>query len=416
MRSPESDLWNRHLASGLFRGDSWPRSGFPGCRSMRILVLHNIVNPHMTPVFEAMARTPDVDLTVAYFAEREADRRWSDGSAPGFRATVLPGRQLNLWLRWDTLSFHINPGLGGFLSEARPDVVVNAGWSSPTNWHAFLHCRLRGIPHVLWAGSTRNEPSWRRTMARLPVKYLVRHSDAWAAYGTTSAEYLQELGAAPERVIRAYHCIDNARFLARCLQTRERVPAERKALGFEGRKVVLFVGRMLARKGADHLIQALASLTRERQDLALLMIGDGPMRGPWQQQAETTLPGVPVRCLGDLPLDQLPLYYQMADVFVLPSMEEVWGLVVNEAALAGLPIVVSTSCGAAADLVEPGANGYRVPAADVPALGDAVARVLRDEATRLRMGEASRRIVERCTPEKLAAALVRAAELATGRP
>lgn len=382
---------------------------------MRILVLHNIINPHMTPVFEAMARTPGVDLTVAYFAEREADRRWSDASPPRFRATVLPGRQLNLWLRWDTLSFHINPGLGAFLREARPEVVVNAGWSSPTNWHAFMHCRLRGIPHVLWAGSTRNEPSFRRTLARLPVKYMVRHSDAWAAYGTASAEYLQELGAAPERVIRAYHCIDNARFLTMCLQTRDRVPAERTALGFDGRKVVLFVGRMLARKGGDHLIQALSRLAQVRPDLALLMIGDGPMRAAWQQLAETTLPGVPVRCLGERALDQLPIYYQMADVFVLPSMEEVWGLVVNEAALAGLPVVVSASCGAAADLVEPGVNGYRVPATDVAALVDALARVLGDEATRLRMGEASRRIVERCAPEKVAAALVRATEVARRR-
>jgi glycosyltransferase involved in cell wall biosynthesis len=382
---------------------------------MRVLVLHNIVNPHMTPVFEAMSRTPGVELTVAFFAENEADRTWSAGGASTFHGVVLPGRQLNMLTRWDTLSFHVNPGLGRFLREARPDVVINAGWMSLSNWHAFIACRRRGIAHVLWAGSTRNEPSLQRTVTRPAVRYLVRHSDAWASYGSASADYLAELGAAPERIVPAYHCIDSARFLALCERTRPRVEAERSQLGLAGRPVILFVGRMLERKGGDTLIDAVARLHRQRPDVALLMIGDGPMRLAWQARAEAALPASAVRFLGSRPLDALPLYYQLADLFVLPSVEEVWGLVVNEAELAGLPVVVSETCGAAADLVEPGVNGYRVPPADVEALHRAVSDILHDAEQTRRMGRESRRVVERCSPPKVAAALLRAANLALHR-
>lgn len=379
---------------------------------MRVLVLHNIVNPHMTPVFEAMSATPGIDLTVAYFAESEADRTWQPSSASTVRSVILSGRQLNLLLRWDTLSFHVNPGFGRFFREAAPDVVINAGWMSLTNWHAFLTCGRRHIPHVLWAGSTRNEPSWQRTLTRPAVGYMVRHSDAWASYGSASADYLVELGAERSRVVPAYHCIDNGRFLELAARARPRVEAERAALGLTGRTVVLFVGRMLERKGGDDLIDALALRERDGAKLALVMVGDGPMRGAWQRRAAEKLRATEVRFLGNRPLDELPLFYQLADVFVLPSLEEVWGLVLNEAELSGLPVIASSACGATTDLVEPGVNGYRVAPGDVEALAATLGEITADPARMRRMGDESRRIVERCTPHKLAAALVTAAELA----
>jgi glycosyltransferase involved in cell wall biosynthesis len=378
----------------------------------RLLVLHNIVNPHMTPVFEAMSRTFGVDLTVAFFAEREADRTWAAGAPSTFRSVILPGRQLNLLLRWDTLSFHVNPGFGRFLRDCAPDVVINAGWMSLTNWHAFVACRRRGIPHVLWAGSTANEPSWQRSATRPAVRYLVRHSDAWATYGSASASYLASLGAAPDRIVPAYHCIDNARFVELLARTQPRVAATRAELELGDGRVILFVGRMLERKGGDDLIAATAELQRERSDVNLLFVGDGPMRARWQARAADCLRVGSFQFVGSRPLEELPLYYQLADVFVLPSLEEVWGLVVNEAELAGLPVVVSERCGAAADLVEPGVNGQRVHPGDVPALTAALREILRDETARRKMGSESRRIVERCAPAKVAAALVEAARLA----
>jgi glycosyltransferase involved in cell wall biosynthesis len=383
---------------------------------MRVLLLHNIVNPHMTPVFEAMSRTAGVELTVAFFAEREADRSWSAGSSSTFRSVVLPGRQLNLLLRWDTLSFHVNPGFGRFLRAQSPDVLINAGWMSLTNWHAFAACRRHHIPQVMWAGSTANEPSWQRTVTRPAVRYLVAHSNAWASYGSASADYLASLGAARERLVPAYHCIDNARFLALLAQTKPRVAAARSELGLTDGPVVLFVGRMLERKGGADLIAAVAELQRERPEVQLLFVGDGPLKAEWHARATELLRAGSFHFVGSRPLEELPLYYQLADVFVLPSLEEVWGLVVNEAELAGLPVVVAQTCGAAADLVQPGVNGHRFGAGDIGALTAALRDVLSNEPRRRQMGEASRRIVERCSPAKVAAALIEAAGLAVASP
>jgi 1,2-diacylglycerol 3-alpha-glucosyltransferase len=211
--------------------------------------------------------------------------------------------------------------------------------------------------------------------------------------------------------VPAYHCIDNARFVELLERTKPRVDATRSELGLGDGPVVLFVGRLLERKGGDDLIAAVAELQRARPDVRLVFVGDGPLRAEWEALAAVRLRSGTFRFAGSRPLDELPLYYQLADVFVLPSHEEVWGLVVNEAALAGLPVVVSETCGAAPDLVEPGVNGARVRPGDVPALAAALADILRADGARRRMGAESRRLVERCTPAKVAAALLEAASL-----
>jgi glycosyltransferase involved in cell wall biosynthesis len=116
--------------------------------------------------------------------------------------------------------------------------------------------------------------------------------------------------------------------------------------------------------------------------------------------------------VGDVVPNDLPSYYGLADVFVIPSLEEVWGLVINEAALASLPIVATSCCGAAADLLRADENGYLVPPGDAAALEKAMAKILADPARARHMGEVSRRLVERCTPAGVASTLAKAARLA----
>jgi glycosyltransferase involved in cell wall biosynthesis len=371
---------------------------------VRIILLHNIVNPHMTPAFEHLASLPGVELEVAYFAETEGERRWP--TLPGsFRSHILPGRQINLRLAWDTMSFHVNPGLERFLAERAWDVMINSGWSSISHWQGFRACRKLGRPHVLWAGSTEYEPSLMRTLTGPLVRYMVRHSQSWVSYGTTSARYLVSLGADDSRVVRAYHCIDNARFAERCAATREAAEVLRRELG--ERPVVLFVGRLVERKGCDVLLQACARLEKP---VTVVIAGDGVARAPWT--AEAARLGVDARFVGDVALDDLPRYYQAADLFVLPSLVEVWGLVLNEAALAGLPLVATRCSGAAEDLIVEGENGTTVTPGSVDELAAALDRLLSRRDRLVEMGVASRRIAERCSPEGVGEALARAARLA----
>jgi glycosyltransferase involved in cell wall biosynthesis len=121
-----------------------------------------------------------------------------------------------------------------------------------------------------------------------------------------------------------------------------------------------------------------------------------------------------VRFEGARSRDALVSHYAAADVFVLPSRSEPWGMVLNEAAAAGLPLVATEESGAAHDLVEPERNGYRVPAGDVAALREALARLAADPALRARFGVRSRELSRAFTPEAWADGVARAASRAGG--
>jgi glycosyltransferase involved in cell wall biosynthesis len=153
-----------------------------------------------------------------------------------------------------------------------------------------------------------------------------------------------------------------------------------------GKTVVLYVGYFVARKGLHHLIQAFQAVAGEHDVLAL--VGSGPqekqLRAMGHGDQRTIFPGY-------LEGAEKASWYAAADLFVLPTLHDPWGLVVNEAMAFGLPIIVTDAAGCARDLVQD--NGLVVPAGDVDALATALARLLPDEALRRAMGQRSQHII-----------------------
>jgi glycosyltransferase involved in cell wall biosynthesis len=143
--------------------------------------------------------------------------------------------------------------------------------------------------------------------------------------------------------------------------------------------VVLGVGRLVPEKGFDVLARACAEA-----GVDLVLAGDGPERERLQQFATI---------LGDLPEDELAPRYAEADVFALLSRHEPWGVVVNEAAASGLPLVLSDRVGAAYDLLREGENGFLVPPDDGAAAAVALKQLRDDPELRRRMGARSRELV-----------------------
>ena len=378
---------------------------------MRVLLLHNIVNPHMTAVFDRLGAMEGIDLRVAYFAATEGDRKWAEALDTKTSSHILPGKEFNLFTSWDYLSVHYNPGLRHWMREVAWDVLINSGWASPSQWQAFLECRKQRKPHVLWAGSTPLETSWRRSLTRPLVKYMVRNSDAWVSYGTASAQYLKQLGAG--EVLPSFHCVDNDRFLTRLEQTRPLRDQLRVQLGITGKRIVLYVGRLIERKGLEALVSAFRTVATRFPDAVLVLAGEGPIRAKLETQAGPSLQKQ-IHFVGNVKLDDLPAYYGLADAFVLPSLEEVWGLVINEAALASLPLIVTTCCGAAADLLRDGENGYLVMPGSSAALEEALLKLLSDPVRARQMGEESRRLVNRCSPDGVSTVLAQAVRRAAG--
>ncbi len=163
---------------------------------------------------------------------------------------------------------------------------------------------------------------------------------------------------------------------------------------FSGKIIFLFLGRVLKLKGLDTLIPVVKRLDTEGLPVCLIIGGDGPYL-PELKRKYNLADCKCIKCLGDVAREQVCKWYNCADVFVLSSYEDAWGLVVNEAALCRLPIVVSDAVGAGADLVKNGISGYSYPRKNQNELYDCLKHLACDESLRRKMGQESSRILKK---------------------
>jgi len=191
--------------------------------------------------------------------------------------------------------------------------------------------------------------------------------------------------------------------------------AERKAtLGLAGKRIVMFNGRLVPRKGTDVLLRAFAALKPDMPDAGLLLVGYGPEEAHLKELA-SALHVDDVHFTGHVHLQDLPGYYACADVFVLPSWGEPWGLVINEAMAAGLPVIATDQVGASVDLIRDGVNGYVVPACDLAALAHALRQVLGDPARAAQMGQQSAQMIAPVNFDAAAQGVLAAIRCAVGQ-
>ncbi|MGQ9501269.1 MAG: glycosyltransferase [Anaerolineae bacterium] len=155
---------------------------------------------------------------------------------------------------------------------------------------------------------------------------------------------------------------------------------------------LLFVGRLRYYKGLDALLRALVQVP----ETTLTIVGDGPMRAPWEALAGALQLGERVRFVGDVPDAELPEWYRQADVFVLPAnaRAEAFGTVLLEAMASGLPCVTTELGTGTSWIVQHGVTGLVVPPNDIPALVTALKQLHQDAALRRRLGQAGRARVE----------------------
>jgi glycosyltransferase involved in cell wall biosynthesis len=341
--------------------------------------------PYRSPLLDRVAAAEEIDLTVVYAARTVAGRTWT--VEPLHRAVFLDGVRvpgLRGVLRHD---YPVTLGIWRALRESRPECVVISGWSTFAAQAAIGWCRARGVPYVLLVESHDAGPKagWRRRVKQTVVPAVVKGAASVLVTGSLARESMEALGAAPERIRVFANTIDVARFAEHAdllAAERSRLRAS-SGLGPDETELVT-VARLAPEKGIDVLLRA-----ADRAGLGVLVVGEGPEQARLEGLAEEL--GVPVT-FASLPWDRVVEAYVTADVFALLSRHEPWGVVVNEAAACGLPLVLSERVGAARDLLRDGENGFLVPADDAGAAADALRRLAQDPELRRRMGARSREL------------------------
>jgi len=365
----------------------------PPVKKIKVALIHNIMSPYRVALFNHLAAVPQLALYIYFLASTDKSRKWEIPELSGkFTYKVLPGLTFNFHPNKDLFAYRINPSIAPELIRNKYDIIVSVGYASFTNHLAFLLCKIYRKPFVLCSESTINEPSLFRSVSLPLIKLIIRHSDALIAYGTRAKEYLIHLGAPSNRIFMAYNTVDTDFFKRESSKLRTEGRRLKGELGIENKSIILYVGQLIERKGIKYLLKAYSRLKREN-DVACLIVGDGPQRTELVDLC-TRENIKDVFFVGHKQLREMAGYYVISDIFVLPSTQEVWGLVLNEAMACGLPVVTTDKVGASVDLVKDGVNGYVVEAGHVEQLYQAMRKILSSPELKLSMGKKSQDVID----------------------
>jgi glycosyltransferase involved in cell wall biosynthesis len=337
----------------------------------------------------------DIDLLAGYDARfiSGADRR---GESTGFFSVVAP----QLWHEvrrgaFDALVVHGHTPAATLVAAAAAKVA-----RIPTFMRCETHLNLRrsGLKSLL-----------RRPLIGTYYRWL----DGVLAIGSANREFYRAMGVPDRQIFDMPYAVDNRRFITEArLVDNERQESRAKLGVKDDRPIVLYAAKFQRRKHPDDLLRAAALLNRERLVFHLVMVGSGEMETGLRALAQE-LPLKNIHFTGFVNQAELPRVYAACDIFVLPSEDETWGLAVNEAMCAGLPIVASSEVGCVPDLVHDGRNGRTFSAGNIGQLTDALRSLLTDPALRRCMGRASRQIIKRWSYAECQAGL-RAALVSAG--
>ena len=376
--------------------------------SVRLVILTEVIAPYRIPVFNALACRPGIDLHVIFLAETHAAlRQWRVYKDEiRFSYQVLPS-----WRgRFGGNDLLINWGLASALHKADPRVIICGGYNYAASWRALLWAKRRGVRFVLWSESNRYDARRGSRWVEFLKAYFLKRSDGFVVPGKASFEYLRALGSAEGSISTAPNAVDNDLFASQAKAVRLHSAEFREKLKLPSR-FILFVGRLVPGKGVFDLLEAYAKLDASlRSGVGLVFAGDGVSRAVLVENAKRINPGT-VCFPGFAQREDLAGFYALADVLVLPTHSDPWGLVVNEAMACGLPIIVSNVAGCSADLVENGWNGYVVAPEDSGKLSEAIDSVVRQPELRQQMSARSLARIQDYSPEACAAGLAAAAIL-----
>ncbi|MCA9050476.1 MAG: glycosyltransferase [Planctomycetaceae bacterium] len=342
---------------------------------LRVLVVWSRVSGYITACWRQLAGYPDIDLRVVAWNTSASDNCTFDQAVvSGINCRTLNGAE-----RAD------DGVLRSEVARFSPDVIVTAGWISSAA-RELVQNLDEDRPRIVMAMDTPWRNQLRQYLTRWRYAGLFRKADHVVVATERTWQYARRLGFREDEISRGVYGWDSTLFRSTSDSSPPLSPASR---GF------LFVGRLVAEKGIDQLIEAYQHYREQVSDpWPLTVCGTGPL------DSLLKAPGVVHR--GFLQPEQLPRVFKESAVLVLPSRYEPWGVVIAEAMGAGLPVIATEACGAALDLVRHLWNGLTVPTDNADRLSEALLWLHRNPQRLAAMGENARNSAEPYTAENWA--------------
>jgi len=381
------------------------------CLMEKILLITNIPTPYRLPLFTRLSQRCSEtgrSLKVVFCEHGYARRKFEmKEDAFGFEHTYLDGGTLSDAKDVEKTYF-LYRGLLKLFRREKPSKIILAGFS-PATAKAYLWNLLTGTPFYIWSGTinkgNRNTSFHRRFFRRM----MIRRAAGFIAYGSEARNYLTGLGAETGRVWVATNAVDTDFFSTRTEELRRRKDEKEQTL-FN----FIYIGYLVPRKKVEKVIEAAALLSESRKDFRLTIVGDGSSRAELEKVCSASALSERVRFEGYRQKEELPAYLAEADAFLFQTGYDIWGLVLNEAMAAGLPVIASVNAGATTDLIIDGETGFTADYDRIEETAELMNKLIENRELCRTIGSRAREFVkEKASLEKAAEAFVLALNTST---
>lgn len=329
---------------------------------MKILWLTNIPSPYRVEFFNELGK--ECELTVLFEKKSASDRddSWKNFEVSNFKAVFLNGLQYGI-------AEAFCPSVIGYLKKKKYDKIVVTNYANLTGILAVAIMRLKKIPYIIesdgaFAGSGKG-------LKELVKRWLLKKASLCFSTADIHDDYYVKYGVTRDRIVRYPFTSLRKSDILQSPVSNEQKAILKKELGIVEPKIVVSVGQFIPRKGFDILINAMAKVS---DSIGCYIVGGVPTEEYIRQISDLGLKNV--HFVGFKSKNELAKYYQAADLFVLPTREDIWGLVINEAMANGLPVITTDRCIAGLALVTSPDVGKIVPVGNVEFLAETIEKTV----------------------------------------
>lgn len=356
-------------------------------KRLRVLYLTNLPAPYTVDFLNELGK--ECELTVIYERHSASDRNelWKSDTKPSYETIYLRGKEIGT-------ENSFCPEIKKYLKKDYDKIIIGM-YSTYTAMYAIRYLIKKKKPYYISTdgGFVSSENGLKRKLKT----YLMSHACGWFSPGKNTDEYLIYYGANKEKIYRyPFSSLSKEDILTEVPSEEEKIKIRREHEISTDKKIIIGVGQFIERKGWDILVDAI-NKAPELLDTEFLIIGGNEDR--FRKLIGKEYPSN-IRIFSFMSREELFKLYRASDIFVLPTREDIWGLVVNEAMACGLPVITTLRCNAGIEMVNDNANGYLVPIEDSDKLSVALVKII-DKDTKL-MGRASLETVSKYNYEQMA--------------
>ncbi|TLP36820.1 glycosyltransferase [Arcobacter arenosus] len=316
---------------------------------MRTILITNIPTPYRIPLWDKIKTS--ISFETICIAKIEKNRLWKIEK----RDYISFLKSYHFFISKMDWPIHFTIPFSLFfkLLKENPNNLIITGYDSLAYWEALLYAKLFRKKTILWNGSTLLSSRSKNKIVNLLKKVFINSFDTFYTYGTEATKYLEHFGIQNKNIITGTNCVDTDYFKNNTPYTKQ----NSNSLNF------LYVGQLIERKGLENTIKAFSKIKKTNWKLSI--IGKGEDEDKLKKLVNDLSLRDKITFEGFKQKDEIIDYYSKADIFLMPSYLEVWGLVLNEALASGLFCLSSKYAGASIDLIHENKNGFTIDPLDI---------------------------------------------------